>query len=92
MKRYWAILSKDLPTRDDAYDFRNLMVGNGISFHKLKIIKVGWYYRVIRRIHDTELDDPMLGNKACIAQYRRWLERQTKIVDKWLKKPVRKRK
>jgi len=92
MMSYWAVLSRQLPTRKEAYAFRMLMVGNGILYHKMKIIKVKGFYRVIRRIHESELDDPLLGNKDTIAQYRLWLAKQTRCVEKWLEKPKRRKK
>ena len=90
MRWYWGILSVALPSKKDAYEFRRVMYKeNGISRHKMKVAHIkhkettGW--RVFRKIHEHELADPLLGNEERRAEYRRYLQVQTRKAERWLK-------
>jgi hypothetical protein len=83
MNHYWAIQSIGLPTKLAAeqwrfWHYKDRLPGNEISRRKLYVRrdKKG-LWRVIRKIWEWELDDPMLGDHKFIAQYRQYLKRQT---------------
>jgi hypothetical protein len=83
-KRYYAILSKALPTRIDAREFRHVMITeNHIAADRLSILLVDGKYRVIRKIYEHEITD---SNPRRLFHRFRSLERQTARVTVWLKR------
>jgi hypothetical protein len=83
-KRYYAILSKALPTRIDAREFRHIMITeNHIAPDRLRILLVDGKYRVIRKIYEHEVTD---SNPRRLFHRFRSLERQTARATVWLKR------
>ena len=67
--------------------------GLGLNRQKLYLVQDGYKkWRVVRHIHEWELDDPMEGNEEWLRLYRRpYLRAQTKRVMPWLAKKRRKK-
>ena len=96
MKSYYTPLSIGFADRKDAKRFKILMYkpqsegGNALNRQKLYIVQDETKkWRVVRHMHEYELDDPMLGNAKRVAPYRKHLEKQTARCKPWLKKARR---
>ena len=86
MNCYWVILSVPL-TRQEAKKFKCVMYKeNGIARSTLYLRQDKKnHWRVVRRMTEWHLRDPLLGNRDDVAQYRRHLKAETQIARRMIK-------
>ena len=84
---YWVVLNKALRSRKKATDFKVLMYEkNRISRFKLRIYQDRrGKWRVVRKIYEWELGDPLFGNRKKVAQYRKHLMCETRKAKRMIK-------
>ena len=87
MNCYWVVLSVALPSKRKATDFKVLMYEeNRISRFKLRIYQDRrGKWRVVRKIFEWELGDPLFGNREKVAQYRKHLRNETRKTKRLIK-------
>ena len=91
MNHYWSVESVALPTRKAALAWRTWhhvgrLPGNEISRFKLFVRQDNTgKWRVVRKIYEHELNDPLLGNDKAIAQYRKHLQDVTREAHRVIK-------
>ena len=81
---FWVILNRPFTTEKEAREFKRVMhEENGINKYALFVRQDksgGW--RVVRRMTDWHLRDPILGNRKQVEQYRQHLIDETRRAKK----------